>query len=358
MFKQEWAKLRPQLANLSIWTLVSYARKYDTLKKQLLSDNGQKYDPDIQAAETRLSRRTSAEADEPAVAAPAPKPTFQRVFFPNSSVPKFDLDALDKVFTVPQEYKDLLRTRQLAKLRDSPKRLVLVWAEEWAKAGHAPLPGHDLMRRLYVLDRVHWKRVAKAVEKSTDGIGDDIEVIDDDEEMRVKPRFSVFPEDEVCPPEGGDNAGGGSSGTGFTLKLWTEVRNSAPIHQDFLSCPSSGSPHASGGGGGASGGSVESETSEKLLTFDRDPRAKMDVATVPVLHLAARDSSNYTTLRSRAKCYDFFKRPGPQTGSKTAAVPQASGRTNSNDAFFVCNQCDHMYQNANDLQYHLTLHSF
>jgi len=266
------------------------------------------------------------------------------------------LDALDKVFTVPQEYKDLLRTRQLAKLRDSPKRLVLVWAEEWAKAGHAPLPGHALMRRLYVLDRVHWKRVAKAVEKSTDdGIGDDIEVIDDDEEMRVKPtRFSVFPEDEVCPPEGGgDNAGG--SGTGFTLKLWTEVRNSAPIHQDFLSCPSSDSPHASGCGGG---GSFESETSEKLLTFDRDPRAKMDVATVPVLHLAARDSSNYTTLRSRAKCYDFFKRPGPQTGSKTAAVPQASGRTNSNDAFFVCNQCDHMYQNANDLQYHLTLHSF
>ena len=41
MFKEEWAKRRPALANLSIWTLVSYARKFDSLKKQLIQDHNQ-----------------------------------------------------------------------------------------------------------------------------------------------------------------------------------------------------------------------------------------------------------------------------------------------------------------------------
>ena len=38
---EEWAKRRPNLANLSIWTLVSYARKFDTMKKQLISTHNQ-----------------------------------------------------------------------------------------------------------------------------------------------------------------------------------------------------------------------------------------------------------------------------------------------------------------------------
>ena len=41
MFKEEWSKLRPDLSSLSVWTLVSYARKYDALKKQLIVDNSQ-----------------------------------------------------------------------------------------------------------------------------------------------------------------------------------------------------------------------------------------------------------------------------------------------------------------------------
>ena len=36
-FAEEWAKRRPSLANLSIWTLVSYAKKFDTMKKQLVT---------------------------------------------------------------------------------------------------------------------------------------------------------------------------------------------------------------------------------------------------------------------------------------------------------------------------------
>ena len=69
MFKQEWAKIRPGLANLSIWTLVSYARKYDTLKKQLLSDNGQRFDPEFNQTTSvdenigGPNRRTSADSN-------------------------------------------------------------------------------------------------------------------------------------------------------------------------------------------------------------------------------------------------------------------------------------------------------
>ena len=137
---------------------------------------------------------------------------------------------------------------------------------------------------------------------------------------------------------------------GFSVKLWTEVRTNAPVQQEFLCA-------AAAAAAPADSGAAAAETSEKLLTFDRDPRAKLDVSAVPVLHLAAaRDTSTYTTVRSRAKCYDFYK--GLPPSKQTGAVSSQSDSKSNNDAFFACNQCDHMYQNANDLQYHLTLHSF
>ena len=87
MFKQEWAKIRPGLANLSIWTLVSYARKYDTLKKQLLSDNGQRFDPEFNQTTSvdenigELNRRTSADSNGAASDLPGPEGEEYSIYF-------------------------------------------------------------------------------------------------------------------------------------------------------------------------------------------------------------------------------------------------------------------------------------
>ena len=79
-----------------------------------------------------------------------------------------------------------------------------------------------------------------------------------------------------------------------------------------------------------------------------------------------RDSaSHYTTLRTRAKGYNFYSRTKPSFRMLMKNMSKSNTTTatdklisNRNDAFFACNQCDHKYQNANDLQYHLALHSF
>ncbi len=81
-------------------TLVSYARKFDNLKKQLIEANGGKVDKDV------VVKR---ENPEPA------KPTISMVFYPDSSVPKYDLEKVEKLKDIPVELKDLLKTRQLAK---------------------------------------------------------------------------------------------------------------------------------------------------------------------------------------------------------------------------------------------------
>ena len=45
---------------------------------------------------------------------------YQKVFYPGSSIPKFDLETLSKVKGIPDEYTDLLTSRQAAKERQNP----------------------------------------------------------------------------------------------------------------------------------------------------------------------------------------------------------------------------------------------
>ena len=84
-------------------------------------------------------------------------------------------------------------------------RLGKLWSEEWRKLGHEKKSGHDLAKRLYLLDRVHWKRVSRAVLRTpssptTDpivsGVADvdlattKVEVVnEEDDALRLKPRY-------------------------------------------------------------------------------------------------------------------------------------------------------------------------
>ena len=133
MFREEWIKLRPEMSSLSIWTLVSYARKFDNLKKQLIEANGGKVEQDLGHKKPNTIETLPT------------KPTFSMVFFPNSSIPKYDLEKLDKVRDVPLELKALLRTRQFAKEEQSQEEnSKFTLGHLWQKAWNELHPGSGL----------------------------------------------------------------------------------------------------------------------------------------------------------------------------------------------------------------------
>ena len=194
MFREEWIKLRPEMSSLSIWTLVSYARKFDNLKKQLLEANGGKVEQDV------VGNRKPGNVE----AVPA-KPTFSMVFFANSSIPKYDLDKLEKLRDIPPELKALLKTRQSAKEEQSKEensKLTLghLWDKAWKELQPGSrLNGQQLQRLLcrYEQNPVIRARVAPALVKRSETDADPSPMIPQpDEILRVKPRSFVFPENE------------------------------------------------------------------------------------------------------------------------------------------------------------------
>ncbi len=152
MFKEEWCKLRPSMSSLSIWTLVSYARKYDNLKKQLIIDNGQ----------TNMKKEVPVkEVQEVEEAVPEKKMFHINVFFENSSIPKFDLEELDKLPNVPWEFRDLLKARQRAKERQDEQKVPLslpeLFLEEWLllhPETRGKVNGLEQQRKLWAMERV------------------------------------------------------------------------------------------------------------------------------------------------------------------------------------------------------------
>ena len=110
-FSEEWAKRRPNLANLSIWTLVSYARKFDTMKKQLITTHNQ-----VNRVGDRRRKDFVEDIESSSPTSDSKKSTSAVVYFDNSTIPKYDLDEI-KNLHLPKELKDLISTRQTAKLR-------------------------------------------------------------------------------------------------------------------------------------------------------------------------------------------------------------------------------------------------
>eukprot|EP00094_Tigriopus_californicus_P000517 TCALIF_00501-PA protein Name:"Protein of unknown function" AED:0.04 eAED:0.04 QI:0/0.6/0.33/0.83/0.8/0.66/6/209/2301 len=134
MFLEEWQKLRPELDHFSIWTLWAYSRKYDNLKKQLISDHQQGY--------------FKGSADS------ANGPKYKAVYFNDSLIPKFDLDIVECLDTLSDRVKDLLRTRQFAKIQDelegSKYSLSYLWEEQWRVLyPKSRETGYELQRQLY-----------------------------------------------------------------------------------------------------------------------------------------------------------------------------------------------------------------
>ena len=134
MFHEEWSKIRPDMAHLSVWTIVAYARKFDGLQRDLIVFNN----------------------DENKAPTKAPVPANKRtIYFPNSGLPIFDLDLLATDMELSTEIKDLIVTRQLAKERslteaDSKYTLTHLWGEEWKKLHpESKMNGHKLQRVLY-----------------------------------------------------------------------------------------------------------------------------------------------------------------------------------------------------------------
>ncbi len=194
MFKEEWAKLRPDMASLSIWTLVSYARKYDNLKRQLIMDNNQRDN-----AQGGTSFKNSDAMETP----PEKKLIQSTVFFKDSGIPKFDLDELSRLPDVSTEFRDLLLSRQRAKIRQetsgSRMSLLHLWQEEWSNIhpqSARRVNGHELQRRLWLLERSpgNLERVKSALLRAA--VTEKAHPIPvEDEVPRVVPRHRVFVED-------------------------------------------------------------------------------------------------------------------------------------------------------------------
>ena len=258
MFKEEWSKLRPDLSSLSVWTLVSYARKYDALKKQLIVDNGQVEETGEQKIPRFGYRRdvTSNSTNSSGNIAPTKAvislPSFSTVFYPDSGLPKYDLELLEKLEGVTQEFKDLIRTRQLAKERqisysnsepsihnegifkgppsDSQASLLYLWRQEWIK--HKPefkslAKGNLLLKRLWTLFRVgsNWTRTRPALlRQATDLNRKEYSFkpnIQGDEILHIRPRRPVFPEDEWQELIHDEDMAPHSNGN--TVLLWSNV---------------------------------------------------------------------------------------------------------------------------------------
>ncbi len=221
MFKEEWIRRRPTLSNLSIWTLVSYGRKFDTLKKQLIAENNQV---------NRVGDRRRKDFVEPDYSQRPPASSV--LYFEGSTIPKYDLAEVANLKGITQELKDLVTTRQKAKIRqledESAKKLSLrhLWAHEWEKlrSGVSPVKievtepeadvkdgvttktavvkpevsGTLLQQRLYLLEtRQHNRAKLRQAVLRTSNVANFAQPQHcEDEVLLVKPRRYVFPEAE------------------------------------------------------------------------------------------------------------------------------------------------------------------
>ena len=185
LLKEEWCKVRPDMASLSAWTLTAYARRFDNLKKQLIADNKQSH----------LAPAAAAVKSEPVEEAEVAKRPWQRtIFYRDSCIPKFDLEALAKLTTVEEDIKALVRSRQRAKERQeiscdagSKMSLASLWEEEWRRARpEGAMPGPHLQRKLYAFESQE-ENVAllkPALLRLTE-IKREVEGNDDDDDMEI-----------------------------------------------------------------------------------------------------------------------------------------------------------------------------
>jgi hypothetical protein len=120
---------------ISIFFQVTYARKYDNLKRDLISKSSN-------------SVLVPEETSSPEKAC----------FFKNSAIPVYNLEKLSKLKGIPKEMRDLLSTRQLAKEQaiETPQfMLAFLWQNEWEKINpESDLTGYELQIKLCNFEKV------------------------------------------------------------------------------------------------------------------------------------------------------------------------------------------------------------
>ena len=206
LFKEEWAKLRPDMAALSIWTLVAYARKYDNFKKMLITDHEQ---DELRLLQNQEKNRRQSEEEKSAISKVA-------LFYPNSCIPKFNLDKLADIrlhceSEDDREFVDLVITRQKAKLRQlesvqaAKMLLQYIWQEEWINLHphRADLSGFHLQSKLFAYEndpaKVTLLRAAMETKLAEGRLANLVPDGQHDEKPASLPRSQIFPSDQIEP---------------------------------------------------------------------------------------------------------------------------------------------------------------
>jgi len=127
---EEWGRLRPNQSGISAWTLNSHLKKFDNLKRQLMDDQ----------LEDRRIREAKA----------APPATVQ--FHHNTNIPLYNLTQLSSCSKLPTTIRQLVATRQRAKLRqdtDQQLNYLELWANQWEMEFGEKVEGMELQNRLH-----------------------------------------------------------------------------------------------------------------------------------------------------------------------------------------------------------------
>ncbi|QQP51293.1 Uncharacterized protein FKW44_012615, partial [Caligus rogercresseyi] len=190
LFVEEWKKVRPDMGHMSIWTLNAYVRKFDQFRNKLL-----------EAKQKKAEESHSASASTAYMTGEKRRKRIPIRYFPNSSIPVYDLEVLLGLKAVSKEVKDLIFTRQRAmeaKLKESPKlTLDYLWPQEWTKLQPSALLANQLRNMLWSVERFpsNMERLRVALLRSSSS--SDKRNYHYDHYRPILPRRYIFPEDQL-----------------------------------------------------------------------------------------------------------------------------------------------------------------
>ena len=179
LLMEEWSQLRPNMSGISAWTLNSYLKKFDGVKRTLIEDQ----------EEARRLRELRA------------APPVRMNCHPNTDIPIYKLSQLETYPKLPANVKQLIGSRQRA-LTSQPTssiRYLHLWAEQWLQETGERTEGWVLQQRLHKLQsslsvRNKLRRFAEILEGEAAERKVDIDPLSFEyEDPVVAPRDSMFP---------------------------------------------------------------------------------------------------------------------------------------------------------------------
>ena len=179
LLMEEWSQLRPNMSGISAWTLNSYLKKFDGIKKQLIEEQ----------EEARRRRELRA--------APPVRVSCHR----NTDIPIYKLPQLESYSKLPANIKQLIGSRQraLTSQLDSKTRYLNLWAEQWLLETGESVEGWVLQQRLHKLQsssniRNKLRRFMEMLEGEAAEIKEEVNLLSFEYEAPlVAPRDSMFP---------------------------------------------------------------------------------------------------------------------------------------------------------------------